>query len=559
MKQEHPLEDFRKFLFVVWKHLNLPEPTKIQYDIAYTLQHGTDRQIIWAFRGIGKSWITSAYVTWRLLMNPKLNILVVSASSIRAKEFTVFTLRLFREMSCLSHLTPDQSQGDRVSALSFDVRGASASHAPSVKAAGITGSLTGSRADLIVPDDVEVLNNSLTQGLRDTLMHKIREFEAILKPGGEIKCLGTPQTQDTVYNVLRSSGFALRIWPSRIPGDEWMERQGGWLAPMLAKMMDEGESEGTPTEPTRFPEEELKKREATYGRSEFALQFMLDVSMSDRDRYPLKLNDLIIASLVSDVGPVKVVWGSGPQQIAACKELPQVGLDGDYLVAPMWIASDQEPMPYEDAILYVDPAGRGPDETSWMVVKQLNAKLYLLDMGNDTRGFDDSVLTAIADCAKEHKVNRILVEANFGDGMFTKLLQPFITRTYPCTIEEVKNYGTSKERRVCDVLEPVMNQHRLVVNRKLIPEDYNSTKTYGSDTSERYQLFYQMSRMTRDKGCLSHDDRIDALAGAVAYYVNIMDQVEEDAIAKAKGERLDAALSDIMEHYGATQKEPTWV
>ena len=80
MTNQNPLADFRKFLFVVWKHLNLPDPTPTQYDIAKYLQHGEKRMVIEAFRGVGKSWITSAYVVWLLYMNPQLNILVVSAS-----------------------------------------------------------------------------------------------------------------------------------------------------------------------------------------------------------------------------------------------------------------------------------------------------------------------------------------------------------------------------------------------------------------------------------------------------------------------------------------------
>ena len=81
-----PLNDFRKFLFVVWKHLNLPDPTPVQYDIAKSIQHGKKRLIIEAFRGVGKSWITSAYVVWLLYMNPQLNILVVSASKTRSDD-----------------------------------------------------------------------------------------------------------------------------------------------------------------------------------------------------------------------------------------------------------------------------------------------------------------------------------------------------------------------------------------------------------------------------------------------------------------------------------------
>ena len=65
MKNQNQLSkinDFRNFLYIAWKHLRLPEPTPIQYDIANYLQYGSQRQIISAFRGCGKSWITSAYV-----------------------------------------------------------------------------------------------------------------------------------------------------------------------------------------------------------------------------------------------------------------------------------------------------------------------------------------------------------------------------------------------------------------------------------------------------------------------------------------------------------------
>ena len=129
--------------------------------------------IIEAFRGVGKSWITSAYVVWLLYMNPQLNILVVSASKSRADDFSTFTLRLIKEMPILEHLIPSDDQ--RQSKISFDVKPAAASHAPSVKSVGITGQLAGSRADVIVADDCEVPNNSMTQGMRDRLSEAVKE------------------------------------------------------------------------------------------------------------------------------------------------------------------------------------------------------------------------------------------------------------------------------------------------------------------------------------------------------------------------------------------------
>ena len=121
-----PLSDFRKFLFVIWKHLNLPDPTPVQYDIAYNLQHGDKRMIIQAFRGVGKSWVTSAYVVWLLYMNPQLNILVVSASKSRSDDFTTFTLRLISEMDILAH--PRTKRACTTSYPTVDIRSVSGQH-----------------------------------------------------------------------------------------------------------------------------------------------------------------------------------------------------------------------------------------------------------------------------------------------------------------------------------------------------------------------------------------------------------------------------------------------
>jgi len=140
-------QDFRIFLLAIWVHLGLPAPTPIQYDIARFIQLGPKRMIVMAFRGVGKSWITSAFVCWLLLNNPQLKILVVSASKERSDAFSIFTKRLINEVPMLQHLRAGEDQRD--SNIAFDVGPATAAHAPSVKSIGITGQLTGSRADVI--------------------------------------------------------------------------------------------------------------------------------------------------------------------------------------------------------------------------------------------------------------------------------------------------------------------------------------------------------------------------------------------------------------------------
>lgn len=265
------LKDFRNFLFVAWKHLGLPDPTPIQYDIAQYLQDGPRRRMVQAFRGVGKSWITSAFVLWTLLNDPDKKILVVSASKNRADDFSTFCHRLVVEMPCLKHLAPADDQ--RTSKLSWDVGPARAAHSPSCKSVGITGQLTGSRADLIVADDVEVPGNSSTVTSRLKLSEAVREFEAIIKPEvGEVVFLGTPQSQESIYTELSSRQYDVRIYPARIPEDPAIYE--GALAPYILGM---SRASGSATDPERFSDEELFDREAAYGRTGFQLQFQLDV------------------------------------------------------------------------------------------------------------------------------------------------------------------------------------------------------------------------------------------------------------------------------------------
>ncbi|MDB4236330.1 phage terminase large subunit [Planktomarina temperata] len=536
-----PLSDFRKFLFVSWKHLNLPDPTPVQYDIAYNLQHGDKRMIIQAFRGIGKSWITSAYVVWLLYMNPQLNILVVSASKSRSDDFTTFTLRLISEMDILAHLRPKTDQ--RQSKISFDVAPAAASHAPSVKSVGISGQLAGSRADVFVADDIEVPNNSMTQGMRDKLSEAVKEFDAILKPDGRIIYLGTPQNQESLYNKLPDRGYKVSIWPARYPNADQTVGYGSKLARLISNAMAANDLlVGEPTDPARFSEFDLLEREASYGRSGFALQFMLDTRLSDAERYPLKVSDLIIMDIPTQEAPEKVSWSSDSQYIV--EELPNVAFNGDHYHKPMFMSS--EFVEYTGSVMSIDPSGRGKDETGYAVVKMLNGYLYVRRCGGIAGGYSEEALKKLAVIAKEEQVNEIIVESNFGDGMFNQLFMPVLNKVHSVTMSEVR-HNTQKERRIIDVLEPVMNQHRLVMDKKVIQKDFDSCQHLPPEQALRYQLMYQLTRLTADRGALTNDDRLDALAMACQYWVDAMAQDVEQRMGVRKEELMAAELNRLRE------------
>jgi len=524
--------DFRYFLVVVWTHLQLPKPTPIQLDIAEYMQDGPKRRIIEAFRGVGKSWMAAAYVLWLLRNDPQKKIMVVSASKTRADDFAQFCLRLIREMKILKCLDPDRDE-QRSASNRFDVRPSIPDQSPSVKSVGIFGQLTGSRADLILADDVEVPNTAWTVGMREKLLHSVGEFNAILKPGGEILFLGTPQTEESIYNKLRTKSYQCRIWPSRYPKNP--DKYGDALAPVvLERCIDR---KNMPTDPDRFSEMDLIEREASYGRSQFTLQFQLDTTLSDLQKFPLRLNDLIVME-VDQNAPEKLVWSSGAEY--RINDLPTVGFSGDYYHRPAFIHGEW--IEFQGCVMFVDPSGRGMDETAYAIVAQLNGNLFVLEVGAFREGYTEPVLEGLAQAAKRQKVKLILLEDQFGQGMLQSLLQPYLRNIYPCTIEPVRS-NMQKERRIINALEPVLNQHRLIINRSVVEKDSQPREDDPIETALAYQLFHQMTHLTVDKNCLQHDDRLDALAGAIEYWNESLAIDENRAIKEREAELWDLELA----------------
>jgi len=500
----------------VWQYLNLPPPTPVQYDIADFLQSGPRRKVIEGYRGVGKSWITSAYVVWLLYRDPESRILVVSASKDRADSFSTFTKRLITEIPQLQHLKPGKN--DRDSNIMFDVAPATASHSPSVKSVGVTGQMTGSRATHIIADDVETPNNSLTQLMRERLAEAVKEFDSILLPGGEITYLGTPQSEASLYNLLPERGYQMRVWPARYPTSSQAETYGGALAPKIqSEVEQEPFLEGKPTDPERFSEIDLQEREASYGRSGFALQFMLDTSLSDAERYPLKTGDFVVMDIDPKKAPVHIAWSASPDLVDS--SLPNVGFAGDRWYRPMHLSGQWAE--YTGSVLAIDPSGRGKDETGVAVVKMLHGMLFIVEAKGLTGGYDEETLNQLGKIAWKHDVNYVLIEDNFGDGMFTQLFKPWLKKWHEVSIEETK-HSAQKEARIIDTMEPVLNQHRLIMDRSIILEDFETE-------TPSYQLFVQLTRLTRDKGALVHDDRLDALSMAVQYWANQLDRDAEAA------------------------------
>jgi hypothetical protein len=533
-------DDFKLFLQALWSELDLPNPTRAQYAIADYLQHGPKRLQIQAFRGVGKSWITGAFVLWTLFNNSEKKIMIISASKERADNMSIFLQKLIIETPWLAHLRP-KSDDSRWSRISFDVA-CSPHQAPSVKSVGITGQLTGSRADLMILDDIEVPGNSMTEFMREKLLQLCTEAESILTPKNDsrIMFLGTPQTTFTVYRKLAERAYKPFVWPARYPRK--VTQYEGLLAPQLVEDIDGGAEPWQVTD-DRFDNEDLIEREASMGRSNFMLQFMLDTSLSDAEKFPLKCSDLIVTSVNPTTAPESIVWCSDPQNVI--KDLPTVGLPGDYFYSPMQLQGTWDS--YQETICSVDPSGRGSDETAAAYISQRNGFLYVHDMRAYKDGYSDRTLLDILKGCKKYGVTKLLIETNFGDGIVSELFKKHMVQTKQgIDIEEVRA-NVRKEDRIIDSLEPILNQHRLIVDRNVIEWDFKSNPDSPPEERLLYMLFYQMSRMCREKGAIRHDDRIDCLAQGVQYFTDAMGISALEAIKDRKRNEWNSMLEEFFD------------
>ncbi len=398
---------FPLFLSLVWKSLDLPRPTRAQLAIAEYLQNGPKRLQISAFRGLGKSWIAAAFVLWTLWNDIDKKILVVSASKQRADDFTIFTQKCIQEFEWLSHMRP-RDDDQRWSRVSFDVAGCRPAQSPSVKSVGITGQITGSRADLIVFDDVEVPANSATDMMREKLLQLVTEGESVLTPkrDSRIVFLGTPQTTFTIYRTLRERNYRPMVWPARYP-----KSLVGYEEILAPQLLSDIEDKGldaiawAPTD-TRFSEINLLEREQSMSRSNFMLQFMLDTSLSDALKFPLKLSDFSVFPLDPQRGPSDVIWGADKETLL---DMPAVALPGDRWHRPK---STIDYVPYNQTIIAVDPSGRGKDETVAVVLSQINGFIFVRDMLATQDGYSDTTLRGILTLARKYGSSVCLIESN---------------------------------------------------------------------------------------------------------------------------------------------------
>ena len=166
------------------------------------------------------------------------------------------------------------------------------------------------------------------------------------------------------------------------------------------------------------------------------------------------------------------------------------------------IAADEVP-----TVMALDPSG-GSDEFAWAVVKAWAGNYYLVEAGGRLGGVSDAFWTQIAQTAKKHRVNEILVETNFGGlEVYQQVMKPYLVKAdAACRIEPVRS-NMQKELRIIDTMAPVMQTIGLLWTAAWIEADADLVKNAKDDRDVSYSL-YQLTRITHDRGSLLHDDRL---------------------------------------------------
>lgn len=547
--------EFNTFLYDVINGLMGFDCTANQLDMGDYLQRGPLFRMIQAQRGQAKTTVTAAYAVWRLIHDPSTRILIISAGDKMAKEISNWIIQIISGMDELACLRPDRNRGDRASVEAYDVhcdlKGPEKS--PSVACVGITSNLQGKRADVLIADDVESQKNAATAEMRDRLTHLTRDFTSICM-SGDIIYLGTPQSVESIYNGLPSRGFDVRIWPGRYPTPEELVNYGNFLAPKIREALEADPTlqtgggitgtRGKPTDNTILGEDVLLKKEIDQGAAYFQLQHMLDTRLADQERFPLKISKLVFMDVPVDSMPIKVNFLAHPDN--------KITTPTDYPIHDlMYSAASFSPEfgKFQGTHMYVDPAGGGKngDETAYAVTKFIAGKVVLVDIGGVKGGLGKEALDGLTAIAVKWLPNQIDIEENFGKGALSQVWQPDLLAAlrkvrHACEIVDVWESG-QKELRIITTLEPIIGTHRLIVDRALIEKDWKSVQRYPAERRASYSLFVQLSRVTRDRGALYHDDRLDALAGSARYWLESLNQ--DEVLAQVKAQR--DAYEDMMQ------------
>lgn len=537
--QKHYAE-FVPFLRDCMQHLGF-DTSDIQEDIAHYMVHGPASIMVQAQRGQAKTTIAACFCVWSLIHKPNERVLIISAGGTQANEISTLIVRLIMTMDVLECIRPDKQAGDRTSVESFDVHHSlkGVDKSPSVACVGIGANMQGKRAGILLADDVESSKNSATALQRAQLLHLTLDFTSLCMDG-RIIWLGTPQSSESIYNTLPGRGVEVRIWPGRYPTNEQIEHYGAALAPLLAERIKRDPSlqtgggplgkEGKPTDPSYLGEAVLQRKLHDQGASYFQLQHMLNTRLMDAMRFPLKTERLQVLRLdTSRRVPAGMTPSFTPQGLRLISNGPLA------FRVSIPAATTAEVVTVPSLHMYVDPApgGMNGDETGYAISGMVNSTVFLFDVGGIPGGYEEDKLELLALVAARWNVNLVTIEKNMGFGAYREVWTPILKKHCPTAgIEDDMVHG-QKEARILATIEPILGRGSLVINEDIIESDWAQANARGV-RGFTYSLFHQISKLTRDRNSLIHDDRLDAVEGTCRHWQGALTQDQDKALEHAR-------------------------
>lgn len=592
-------KDFPFFLVNMWHATGLADVaplTELDMDMAHWIQTGPRKRGIRAFRGVGKTaMFTCAYGAYRLRRNPDMRIKIVSKKHQHAMECVSWVRNWLDTVWFLQDLRPDENKRHRDKEDRFDVGPTIRTKDPSVMAVGIEGMITGTRAHLLLVDDIETLENTKTVSAREWLRKQVSEFTKVAsftESGaegngmGDIVVLGTPHHEESIYDNMTERGYEFRSYPIMLPPPSGDFGRGkiNDLAPIICRRINEYEAEHgpvpeppnvIPTVPERFGESKILDEMAD-GIIGFAQQMMLISQVGDGFRY-LKLSDLIVPDFDFRDGrvPIWIKWGvSNHDGSTAWESIENVSLGHQLMHRQIAMPNNPDDwMPITDVKMRIDPSGGGDDETAWAIGGFLAGYIWVMEVtgraaGYDERhGADETIMHEIADRARTFGVRVINIESNFGQEMFAQILRPIVQMyftkpkdpawpQYPdgwrCSVVSEPAGGGEKGRRIINALSPVMIQHRLVVH----PDCLRPTE----GLRRHYELQYQITAIRPKANSIPHDDRVEVLSKLIADFMYVLHAAPEDMSSRLTEERIEEMERKFETMNGmASGDDPRWV
>lgn len=533
-------------------------------------------------RGIGKTYFCGLVcAAWNLFRDGECKILFISKSRKHAKKSLKQLKGWIDRVPFLRHLKADTYAHKRMgfswTEEAIDVATCEpGNRTPSVYAMGVESQLPGSRAYIVIADDIETDETCKTAEGQENVWGKAKELINISTYGKqEVVYLGTFFPDDSIYSRLDNLRFQggpnngekvyhFKTWPVIAPtpteAAKMIRPDEQLMHEIKVGILDPGDK--------LFPHRSdhgsdlFLATQRSHGMTHWYRQYMLIPGVMDSLRYPLKLKDLIVFDIPRDQAPIGIAWGTRNHDNVSTRiqDIPHFVSEAAFH-KPIYY--DKTWSPFERVAMWIDVAGEGADHTAYSIIGVLNGMYWLKEICEFPagRGYAPEVLTTIAEKARWHRVNTIFIEKQFGAGMMNPLLMPYLQKQflkpgdkpdYPhgwaCDIQCPPAVG-QKEIRICDALEGVVQSHRLVIDRAV---------------AEHESFQNQFARITREKNSLKkyHDDVIEAVAMCVLQLKDSAGEDPEDRMRRHL-EEIERRQWELEEEDwlggGAKQPEPNWI